>query len=351
MRIDPTFICPEKVSLAMKFVIHPAIDSDRLAVLAAAAPAAEWINAGDPAAAENAMTGADAFLGKITPALLARADRLRWVQAFTASLEHYLFPALVSHECTLTNMRGLFSDVIADQVMGYILCFARNLHTYVRQQLEHRYEPVGGESARVSFASGPGVVNAMDRATIYLPSATLGIVGFGAIGAEIARRALAFGMTVHAVDRHPELKVPPAGVASVAGIDSLEALLQSSDFVVIAAPQTPETTGLFNAGMIVHLRPTSYLINIGRGAIVVLDDLVAALRACRLAGAALDVFDVEPLPAAHPLWDFPNVIITPHTAGYAPVIAGRHLATLTENVRRFAQGEPLTNVVDKKLWY
>ena len=95
------------------------------------------------------MPGADAFLGKITPAMLARADRLAWVQSFTASLEHYMFPALVDHPCVLTNVRGLFGDVIADQVMGYVLCFARNLHTYIRQQVEHRYEPAGGESARV----------------------------------------------------------------------------------------------------------------------------------------------------------------------------------------------------------
>src|SRR5262249_32714993 len=161
----------------------------------------------------------------------------------------------------------------------------------------------------------------------YLPAATLGIVGFGAIGSEIARRALAFGMTVRAVDRHPERSAIPEGVAAVEGIDQLGALLAASDFVVIAAPQTPETTGLFDAGTLALLRPTSYLINIGRGATVVLDDLMAALRAGRLAGAALDVFEVEPLPPAHPLWDFPNVIITPHTAGYATVIAARHLAT------------------------
>ena len=120
---------------------------------------------------------------------------------------------------------------------------------------------------------------------------------------------------------------------------------------MIAAPHTPETERLFDAGMLGHLRPSSYLINIGRGAIVVLDDLVAALRAGRLAGAALDVYEVEPLPADHPLWDFPNVILTPHTAGYSPVIAERHLATLVENVGRFARGEPLRNVVDKALWF
>lgn len=335
----------------MKFVIHPAVDADRLEALRRTVPEATWVNAADEAGAVAAMPGADALLGKLTPAMLAAADRLRWVQAFTASLEHYVFPALVDHPCTLTNMRGLFSDVIADQVMGYILCFARNLHRYVRQQAEHRYEPIGGEAARVSFSSGPGVVNAMDRATIYLPDATLGLVGCGAIGAEIARRAGAFGMTVRAVDRFPDKVRVPDEVDDIAGLDGLPDLLAGSDFVVIAAPQTPETTGWFDAAVLARMKPSAFLINIGRGAIVVLDDLVAALRAGAIRGAALDVFEVEPLPPDHPLWDFPDVIVTPHTAGYSPAIATRHRETLVENVARFARGEPLLNVVDKALWF
>ncbi len=297
------------------------------------------------------MPGADALLGKMTPTMLARADRLRWMQSFTASLEHYMFPELVKHPCVLTNARGLFGDVIADQVMGYVICFARNLHTYLRRQVEHRYEPIGGEAERVNNVTGPGTVNAMDRATIYLPRATMGIIGMGAIGCEIARRALSFGMTVRGVDRYPDRVRAPEGVQSVAGMDRLADLLAFSDFAVIAAPHTPETAGLFQAATLAHLRPSSYLINIGRGAIVVLDDLVAALQAGKLAGAALDVYEIEPLPADHPLWDFPNVILTPHTAGYSPVIAERHLAVLVENVGRFARGEPLINVVDKALWF
>jgi phosphoglycerate dehydrogenase-like enzyme len=335
----------------MKLVIHPAVDPDRLRALQAAAPGAEWVNAADSAEAEAAMPGAEGLLGKITPAMLARADRLRWVQSFTASLEHYMFPELEAHPCILTNVRGLFGDVIADQVMGYVLCFARNLHRYIRQQAEHRYEPAGGESARVSNTTGPGLVNAMDRATIYLPDATMGIVGMGGIGCEIARRARAFGMSVRGVDWFPDRVRASEGVESVESNDKLPELLAWSDFAVIAAPQTPETTGWFHAGTLAHLRSSSYLINIGRGAIVILDDLVAALRAGRLAGAALDVYEVEPLPRDHPLWDFPNVILTPHTAGYSPVIAARHLATLVENVARFDRGEPLTNVVDKSLWF
>jgi phosphoglycerate dehydrogenase-like enzyme len=227
----------------MKIVIHPGVEPDRLEALRRAAPGAEWVNATSLDEAQAAMPGAEGFLGKVTPALLERADRLRWVQAFTVSLEHYLFPALAEHPCTLTNMRGLFGDVIADQVMGYVICFARNLHTYIRRQIEHRYEPMGGEGARVNNAFGPAVVNDMDRATIFLPDATLGVVGLGAIGAEIARRALAFGMRVIAVDRFPERTRPPEGVESVAGMDGLDSLLAESDFVVIAAPH-PRDGGL-----------------------------------------------------------------------------------------------------------
>jgi phosphoglycerate dehydrogenase-like enzyme len=335
----------------MKLVIYPAVEPDRLEALQAASEGAVIVNATTAADAQAAMPGADAFVGKITPAMLAAADRLRWVQSFTASLEHYMFPELVVHPCALTNVRGLFGDVIADQVMGYVLCFARNLHTYIRRQVEHRYEPLGGESARVSNQTGPGVVNDMDRATIYLPQSTMGIIGMGGIGCEIARRALAFGMSVRGLDRFPERVNAPEGVQSVAGVEGLADLLRWSDFAVIAAPHTPETEGWFNAKTLVHLRPSSYLINIGRGAIVVLNDLVAALKARKLAGAALDVYQIEPLPPEHPLWEFPNVILTPHTAGYSTVIAARHLAALVENVRRFARGEPLMNVVDKTLWF
>ena len=209
---------------SMKVVIYPAVEAERLAALQAAAPGAEWVNAADPHEAEAAMPGTDALMGKITPAMLARADRLAWVQSFTASLEHYIFPELVTHPCKLTNVRGLFGDVIADQVMGYVLCFARNLHTYVRQQVEHRYEPKGGESARVSVMTGPGLVNAMDLATIYLPHATMGIVGMGGIGCEIARRALAFGMSVRGVDRFPDRVRPPDGVERVEPVDRLPEL-------------------------------------------------------------------------------------------------------------------------------
>ena len=333
----------------MKVVIHPPVDAARLERLRAAAPGTTIIDAVDEAEASREVADADAFLGKITPPVLAAAGRLRWVQSFTASLEHYLFPELVRHPCVLTNMRGLFSDVIADQVMGYVICFARNLHTYIRNQLDRRWAPVGGEAARVNFAVGPGEVNPIDRAHRHLADQTVGVVGLGAIGSEVARRAKAFGMRVVAVD--PRRTACPPDVGWLRSPAELPALLAESDYVVIAAPHTPATAGLFDRVQFRHMKPSAYLINVGRGAIVELAALTEALRVGQIAGAALDVFETEPLPAEHPLWDFPNVILTPHVAGYSPRIAERHLAVLVENVRRFAAGEPLLNVVDKRAWF
>ncbi len=333
----------------MKLVIHPPVEPARLEKIAAAARPMTVVNAADESAAQAAMPDADAFFGKLTPPLLEAAGQLRWVQSPTASLEHYLFPALVEHPCTLTNMRGLFSDVIADHVFGYILCFARHLHTYIRQQIAARWMPVGGEAERTTFAVGPGMASAIDRAHLHLADATLGIVGLGAIGSEIARRGLAFGMRVVAVD--PVQAEPPPGVAALWKLDRLDDLLRESNFVVIAAPHTPETAGMFGLPQFKQMKRSAYLINIGRGVIVKLDELCEALRIGLIAGAGLDVFEVEPLPADHPLWRMENVIITPHVAGTSPRIAERHLEVLLDNIARFRHGEPLRNVVDKRRWF
>ncbi|MEX2303428.1 MAG: D-2-hydroxyacid dehydrogenase [Bryobacterales bacterium] len=333
----------------MKLLLYPAVESERLEKINHAAGAMAVVNAGDEAAALAEIEDADGFFGKITPPLLAAAKKLRWVQSPTASLEHYVFPALIAHPCQLTNMRGLFSDVIADHVFGFILCFARNLHLYLRRQMEARWEPVGGEEARTGFVSGPAQVSPIDRAHIHLSDATLGVFGLGEIGSEIARRGLAFGMRVVAVD--PYAKSAPAGVEGPWPAERLPDLLAQSDFVVIAAPHTPETEKLFRREQFRQMKQTAYLINIGRGAIVDLADLTAALEAAEIAGAALDVFETEPLPPGHPLWKRENVILTPHIAAASTRIAERHLEVLLDNVRRFANGEELRNVVDKAKWF
>lgn len=332
----------------MKLLIYPAIDEVRLEHVRDAADAMQVVNAPSHEIALGEVVDADAMFGKIDSQLLARATRLRWVQSPTASLEHYVFPELVEHPLTLTNMRGLFSDVIADQVMGYVICFARNLHRYIRNQATGTWAPEGGEQQRVSFQTGPGVVTEIDRRHQHLSDLTLGVVGLGHIGREIARRAAAFGMRIVAVDPKTE---PTPEVTELWRPEQLDALLAASDYVVIAAPHTPQTEGWFRRTQFQQMKSTAYLINIGRGAIVRLDDLCAALDAGELAGAALDVFEQEPLPPEHPLWRKPNVILTPHVAGYSPRIAERHLAVLLDNIRRFVAGHPLRNVVDKANWF
>jgi phosphoglycerate dehydrogenase-like enzyme len=333
----------------VKLVLHPAVEPERLHSIITAAGPMRTVNAATLDDAMTHMADATAFFGKLTPALLAAAPSLRWVQSPTASLEHYVFPELAAHPCVLTNMRGLFSDVIADQVFGYVLCFARNLHRYVLQQARGVWSPIGGEQARVEVATGPGVVNAIDKSHMHLSDHTLGVVGLGAIGGEIARRALAFGLRVVAADPQPR---HAEGVEVVLPVEQLDRLLAASDFVVIAAPHTPRTAKMFRRPQLQRMKRSAYLINIGRGAIIDLADLVAALEANEIAGAALDVFETEPLPADSPLWKMGDrVILTPHVAGYSPRIAERHLGVLVENVRRFVAGEPLLNVVDKAEWY
>ncbi len=332
----------------MKLVICPAIEAERLAKIAEAAGEMTVVNAPDEGAALQEMVDADAFFGKLTPPLLAAATKLRWVQCPTASLEHYLFPELVEHPCTLTNMRGLYWDVITDHVFSFILCFARNLHLYIRQQIRHEWDAVGGEANKPTFLTGPGTVTSVDRAHIHVGDCTLGIVGLGSIGSEIARRGQAFGMRVLAVDL--VAKEAPDGV-EVWGLDRLDDLLSTSDFVVVAAPHTPDTVKMFRRAQFRKMKPSCHFINIGRGVIVDLTDLVAALEAKEIAGAALDVFEIEPLPAEHPLWQMENVIITPHMAAASVHVPERHLAVVLENIGCFARNEPLKNVANKQTWF
>lgn len=333
----------------MKLVIHPAVDDPRLRKIIEAAGAMQVVNADLEEHARVQIADADAFFGKLTPPLLASAGRLRWVQAPTASLEHYLFLELSRHSLVLTNMRGLYSDVIADHVLGLVICFARNLHHYIRQQMAGQWAPVGGEAARSDFLYGAGVASAIDQAHQHLADQTMGIVGLGSIGAEIARRAMAFGMRVLAVE--PVQAAAPPGVAALWPLERLPELLAQSDYAVIAAPHTPQTAKMFRRAQFRQMKRTAYLINIGRGAIVDLADLTAALTAGEIAGAGLDVFETEPLPPDHALWRMPNVIVTPHIAGTSPRIAQRHLEVLLENIRRFTRDEPLLNVVDKQRWF
>jgi phosphoglycerate dehydrogenase-like enzyme len=305
------------------------------------------VQAATAAEAVAAIAHADALFGYLTPAMLAAARRLKWVQAPTASMEKFLFPELVASPVIVTNMAGIFSDVIADHVFGFILCFAKNFHTYIRQQARGHWQMLGREPNELPGYGGPGEVHPSDCAAITLADCTLGIVGLGGIGRETAKRGLAFGLRVISVD--PRATEAPPGV-TLWRPDRLDEMLGLSDFVVIAAPHTPETYKLFNRERMRRMKRTAYLINVGRGVVVDLGDLTAALQAREIAGAGLDVFEVEPLPAEHPLWTMPNVIVTPHCAAASPRVPERHLEVLLDNLRRFVAGQPLRNVVDKGMW-
>jgi phosphoglycerate dehydrogenase-like enzyme len=171
----------------------------------------------------------------------------------------------------------------------------------------------------------------------------------GGIGAEAARLAAAFGMHVMGVD--PRRREAPPGVVKLDGPDALDALLPLADFVILTVPHTPATEGFMHRARFQRMKRTGFFINIGRGMTTRLDDLVEALRAGEIAGAGLDVFEQEPLPADHPLWTTPGVLITPHTAGFGPHLDERRFGVLLDNCRRFVGGQPLRNVVDKAQWF
>jgi phosphoglycerate dehydrogenase-like enzyme len=331
----------------MKLLIHPPVSPERLARIRQAAAPMVVVQANDEAQAVAEIADADALFGYLTPAMLAAATKLRWAQSPTASMEKYLYPELAASPVIVTNMRGIFSDVIADHVFGFILCFAKNFHTYIRQQERRVWHMLGRPPGELPGYGGPGEVHPSDRAALTLADCTLGVIGLGGIGSETARRGLAFGMRVLAVD--PVAASAPAGVTLLRP-DRLGELLSQSDFVVIAAPHTPETYKVINRERLRLMKRTAYLINVGRGVIVDLADLTAALQAGEIAGAGLDVFEIEPLPPEHPLWGMGNVIITPHCAAASPRVPERHLETLLDNLRRFVAGQPLRNVVDKQRW-
>ncbi len=331
----------------MKLVISPPVSEERLAKIRTAAAPMTVVNTRDEKHAVVEIADADALFGYLTPPLLQAAKKLRWTQSPTASMEKYLYADLVASPVIVTNMRGIFSDVIADHVFGFILCFAKNFHTYIRQQSRGIWHMLGRPEGELPGYGGPGEVHPSDCAAITLADCTLAVIGLGGIGAETARRGLAFGMRVLAVD--PRAASAPDGV-TLFRPDRLTEVLGQSDFVVIAAPHTPETFKLFNRERIRQMKRSAYLINIGRGVIVDLADLTAALQAGEIAGAGLDVFEIEPLPKEHPLWRMDNVILTPHCAAASPRVPERHLETLLDNLRRFVAGQPLLNVVDKRMW-
>jgi len=285
----------------------------------------------DEAAA--AIVTADAAFGTLPAALLAKAQRLRWLQAPQAAPPAgYYYPELIAHPLTVTNFREIYNDHISAHIMAFVLAFARGLHVFIPQQLRHEWKKPPE-----------------DQGVVPLPGSTALIVGLGGIGAETARLLSAFGVRVLAVDARRTDK--PEFVAELLPPPALDSLLPQADFVILTVPHTPATEGFFNHTKFALMKKSAFFINIGRGMTTKLDDLVAALNAGEIAGAALDVYEQEPLPAEHPLWRMPNVLLTPHMAGYGPHLNERRFQIIQDNCRAFANGEALRNVVDKANWF
>jgi phosphoglycerate dehydrogenase-like enzyme len=301
--------------------------------LALDVPDVSVIVAEDADKATRAIAEADCAFGTLPRGLLPAATRLRWLQAPQAAPPAgWYYPELIAHPVVVTNFREIYNDHIGAHIMAFVLAFARGLHEYLPRQLNREWRPAP-----------------VDTSVIHLPEATALIVGVGGIGAEAARLAAAFGMRVLAVDARR--RDTPSGVAALHGADALDSLLPRADFVILTVPHTPATEGFMNRARFQRMKRTAFFINIGRGMTTRLDDLVAALTAGEIAGAGLDVFEQEPLPATHPLWTMPGVLITPHTAGYGPYLDDRRYEILRDNCQRFLAGQPLRNVVDKTSWF
>ncbi len=301
--------------------------------LAKAMPEVRVVIAEDQATAEREIFDAEAAFGWLPRELLAKARRLRWLQAPQAApAAGYYYPELIQHALTVTNFREIFNDHISTHIMAFVLAFARSLHVYIPQQLRREWKKPGE-----------------NRGVVHLPESTALIVGVGGIGAETARLASAFGMTVLATDARRT--AAPPGVAELHKPEALDTLLPRADFVILTVPHTPSTEGFMHRARFQRMKPSAFFINIGRGMTTKLDDLVAALKAGEIAGAALDVYEQEPLPADHPLWTMPNVLMTPHMAGYGPYLDDRRYQIMADNCRAFLDGKPLRNVVDKASWF
>jgi phosphoglycerate dehydrogenase-like enzyme len=302
--------------------------------LAQTVPEARVVVAEDAGTAAREIVDAEATFGRLSNDLLTRATKLRWLQAPQAAPPAgYYYPELIEHPVVVTNFREIFNDHISAHIMAFVLAFARGLHVFIPQQLRREWKRGASESGDV----------------VHLPEATALIVGVGGIGAEAAPLLAAFGVTVLATDARRTS--PPDGVAELHRPEALDSLLPRADFVILTVPHTPATEGFFNRARFQRMKRTAFFINIGRGMTTKLDDLVAALNAGEIGGAGLDVYEQEPLPAEHPLWTMPNVLLTPHMAGHGPYLNDRRFQILVDNCRAFAGGRPLRNPVDKSSWF
>ena len=262
--------------------------------------------------------------------LLGQAPQLRWVHSLSAGVETLLFPGMLAHPLTLTNGRGMFKRALAEFVIAGCLFFAKDMRRLRASQAKGAWDPFYMQE---------------------LHGRTLAIVGYGEIGRAAAGLAKAFGMRVLAYRRRPELSRADPLVDRVYGHGELAEMIAQADYLCAAAPNVPSATGLIGAPEFAAMKPGLVIINVGRGPTIVESELIAALQSGRIRGAALDVFDTEPLPAGHPLYSLDNVLMSPHCADRVEGWLDIAMSVFLENYDHFVAGRPLVNVVDKQAGY
>ena len=299
-------------------------------------PQHRFLNARDDREGATFIAEADvAFSAHVRPEQLAAARRLRWIHSPAAGVGSMLYPEMVRSPVVITNSRGMSADTIAEHALAVTLALFRRLPVAMRRQSQRRWaqDEIGAPPSN-RLVAGSRVL----------------VVGLGAIGAATAARFAALGARVSAVRRRPG-EERPAHVHAVGGPDRLREFLAQADVVVLSAPETPGTRHLIGAPEIACMKPDAILVNVSRGKLVDEGALTSALVAGRLGGAALDVFEQEPLDAGSPLWSLPGALITPHTAGFRPDHWDAATELFAENLTRFEAGQSLRNLVDKEQGY
>jgi D-3-phosphoglycerate dehydrogenase len=315
----------------MRIVLCYPIESRHYDQICAAAPGHEVVDAGQERIAAE-LLHADIFCGHAKvpvpwPAVV-RQGRLKWIQSSAAGLDHCLTPEVIASDVVVTSASGLFADQVAEQTLALLLGLLRSLPMFCRAQQAREF---------------------IRRPTRDLHRGTVGIVGLGGNGLRIAEVLRSFKTRIVATDMFASER--PAYVDELWPADQLGRLLAESDIVILCVPLNAQTRGMIAAPQLAQIRRGAILINVARGPVVVERDLVAALKTGQLAGAGLDVTEVEPLAADSPLWDMPSVMITPHVGAQSAWRADDTTALVCENLRRYFAGRPLVNWVDKLLGY
>ena len=314
-----------------RIVLCYPVEPRHVAQIAAAAPAAEIVDAGQERVASEILA-ADIFCGHAKVSMpwdeVIRQGRLRWIQSSAAGLDHCLVPAVVESPVIVTSASGVLADQVTEHTIALLTALTRSLPVFFRAQQQREF---------------------IRRPTRDLTGATVGIVGMGGVGRRLVEVLAAFKTRILATDWYPIDKPPQ--VESLWPPERLDEMLPLVDVLILSVPLTDRTRGMIGAREISLLKPGSLLVNVARGPLVVEDALIAALRSGHLAGAAVDVTATEPLPATSALWELPQVIITPHVGGQSARRIDNMTDFFCENLRRDQAGEPLRNLVDKRLGF